>query len=74
MSLSNDEANIKEWSKCYVNKTVKIINPNVDRLASNAEKNNSIQFFNFYIDSIDIDLKQIEVRSFSCIFNQIDLN
>ena len=68
MSLDNDDLNIKEWANCYLNKTVKLVSPHVDRLASNAEKNNPLHFFKFYLDSIEIDLKQTDVK-FNYLFS-----
>ena len=61
MSLDSDDLNLKEWANCYLNKTIKLVSPHVDRLASNNEKNNPLQFYKFYLDSIEIDLKKFEV-------------
>ena len=62
MSSINDNVNIKEWANCYVNKTSRLVNLNMERLAMLAEQNNPIQFFMFHIDSIEEDIRQLKVN------------
>jgi hypothetical protein len=64
MSSVNDNVNIKEWADCYVNKTSKLVSLSMERLAILAEQNNPVQFFKFYIESIEADIKQLKVNQF----------
>lgn len=60
MSSTND--NIKEWANCYLNKTAKLVNLNMERLAMLAEQNDPVQFFKFHIESIQADVGQLKVN------------